>query len=145
MTAGNTLNAREIAARIPHGDSMSLLDRVEDWSPQEIFCSTRSHIKADNPLRENHQLFSVALVEYGAQAAAVHASLLQSGIGNAGPAYLGAVKSLVLGTELVPQTQAPLAIHARVELHNDGGAVYCFEASLQDRTLAQGRLVLVQP
>jgi predicted hotdog family 3-hydroxylacyl-ACP dehydratase len=139
-----TLNADEIARRIPHGTSMSLLDKVNRWDEKQINCSTRSHLRDDNPLLEGALLSSVSLVEYGAQAAAIHASLLQSGMGNTGPAYLAAIKSLELFSETVDGNDE-LDIEAIAELHNNSGAIYYFSASIKQTIIAQGRLVLVQP
>ncbi|MEE8059379.1 MAG: hypothetical protein V3T17_16315 [Pseudomonadales bacterium] len=140
-----TLDASDIAARIPHGNSMSLLDRVNAWDKEQIVCSTRSHLRNDNPLKEDSLLTSVSLVEYGAQAAAIHASLLQNSMDDTGPAYLGAIKALKLLSEIVPQTDDDLTIEARAEFHNSSGAIYYFTASIMKTVLAKGKLVLVQP
>ena len=145
MSAPSTLNAEEIAARIPHGSSMSLLDQVTDWNPSQIRCTSRSHLQATNPLREKGELYCVALLEYAAQAAAIHANLLQTGMGECTPAFLGATKSLLLSTRLIPPIDADLIIEAHVELHNTRGAIYHFSASLKDIELAAGKLLLAQP
>jgi len=140
-----TLNAQDIAQRIPHGDSMSLLDSVIAWDQHTIHCQSNSYTRAENPLRESGSLASVTLIEYAAQAAAVHASLLNTGLGNDRPAYLAAVKSLSLETADIPLQEAPLSIEAKAELHNPGGAVYYFTASINEMILAQGKLILAQP
>ena len=67
---------------IPHAGSMCLLDTVERWDQDEIVCRASSHDDPDNPLSEDGRLAAVALVEYGAQAAAVHAALAGAGIGD---------------------------------------------------------------
>ncbi len=143
--ATNMLKANEIAERIPHGESMSLLDQVCAWDKEQIICTTRSHLRSNNPLKVDGSLSSISLIEYGAQAAAVHASLLQENIGSTRPAYLGAIKSLALLSDTVPQINDDLSIQAKAELHSLNGAIYFFTASLHKTELVKGRLVLMQP
>ncbi|MFK7978150.1 MAG: hypothetical protein AB8C02_18600, partial [Halioglobus sp.] len=74
------LDRRAISAMIPHDGAMCLLDAVEHWDQDTITCYSTSHHAADNPLRENGTLACITLVEYAAQAAAVHAGLVDAGI-----------------------------------------------------------------
>lgn len=65
-----------IATLIPHAGSMCLLDAVDTYDQQRIVCRASSHRATHNPLRHADQLSIQAGIEYAAQAAAVHGSLL---------------------------------------------------------------------
>ncbi len=138
------LDQKEIAALIPHGEGMSLLDSVEFWDEKSIRCRTASHNRESNPLRDCTNLDSYLLIEYGAQAAAVHAGLIRSQLGSVSAAYLGAVKSLNLLSDTVPLVDE-LVVEAKPAVQSEGGAIYCFSVTAGDSLLAEGRLTLVQP
>ena len=70
------IQREEIEALIPHSGRMCLIDKVLDWDEASINCSTQSHTRADNPLRKDAKLGAVHLLEYGAQAMAIHGALL---------------------------------------------------------------------
>ena len=68
----------EILALVPHGGRMCLIDRVLSWDPSQIHCEADSHRDPEHPLRHLGVLSAVHIIEYGAQAAAIHASLLST-------------------------------------------------------------------
>lgn len=70
------LNRAGVAARIPHAGAMCLLDGVTQWDPHGIVATAVGHGAPDHPLREGDRLPAWAAIEYAAQAAAVHGSLL---------------------------------------------------------------------
>lgn len=133
----------EIERLIPHSGSMCLLDSVLQWDDDSITCSTASHRREDNPFYTNEELDSVALVEYGAQAAAVHAGLIQQGMGEGGTAYIGAVKNLQIHEATVDTAIDSLKIEARCILNNIDGAIYQIDCGATDRTIITARVVLV--
>lgn len=141
----SVIQRHQIAQLIPHGEAMCLLDQVTGWDEYRLSATTASHRREDNPLREKGRLDTVALVEYGAQAAAVHAALQQSGLGEVRPAYLGAIKKLRLFTRDVDTSVAELQIQAQCVLNNDNGAIYDIRASAKGNDLMAGRIVLIQP
>src|SRR5579859_2612108 len=67
-----------IAAHVPHQGRMCLLDAILSWNPTLIECSAGSHRAPDHPLRAHGRLGSASLIEYAAQAMAVHGALLES-------------------------------------------------------------------
>ena len=81
MTPPQTLDRAGIARRIPHSGTMCLLDRLEAWDDVAIRCTTGSHARPDNPLRTASGLLAPNLVEYAAQAMALHGGLLALAIG----------------------------------------------------------------
>ncbi len=76
----------EILALVPHAGRMCLIDRVLSWDPSQIHCEADSHRNPEHPLRHLGVLSAVHIIEYGAQAAAIHASLLSAGPASANKA-----------------------------------------------------------
>jgi predicted hotdog family 3-hydroxylacyl-ACP dehydratase len=130
---------------IPHGQQMCLLDKVLNWDGQHIVCETKSHLSPDNPMLEEGRMEAVALVEYGAQAAAVHAALVQNGVGEHKLAYLGAIKQLELRVNCLDKLVGPLFVEANCELNNENGAIYSIAVKSLDQLLIEGRIILIQP
>lgn len=132
-----------IEALIPHEGSMCLLDEVISFDSENIVCSTRSHRRADNPFMVEGELPTLVLVEYGAQAAAVHAGLLQTGIASGGTAFLGAIKSMKINAAMVAPSIEQLRVEASCLLNDSSGAIYRFQCGSDSDVLISGRLVLV--
>lgn len=104
-----------LAALLPHGESMCLLEAVEDAGTETIACRGRAPGDPDHPLACGHWLAPVHAVEYAAQAAAIHAALT-SGRDETGPGMLASVRELcwsdgeaTLGTE-------PLRVECTAEI-----------------------------
>src|SRR5690625_5838329 len=64
------------ASLLPHAPPMVLLDTVVRWVSDGIVCRSRSHLAADNPLRDGGHLSVLAGVAYAAQAGAADDRLL---------------------------------------------------------------------
>lgn len=132
------LNRQQISAMIPHGSSMCMLEQVDHWDAERILC--RAHPRADNPMRESATLGSALLIEYAAQAAAVHGALLEGKNGQAKAAYLGAIKKIeLLGKSC--NEQDDIILEVTCALHTEQGAIYDFIAS-QQHPLIRGRLII---
>jgi predicted hotdog family 3-hydroxylacyl-ACP dehydratase len=145
IAQGQQLDHAQIAALIPHGDSMCLLDEVATWDAEQIHCRSHEFSRNSNPLLDEHdRLATVLLIEYGAQAAAVHAALLQSNLGEKRPAYIGAVKDVEFYATFVDNSLA-LEIHAQCLLSSSQGAIYELTVGQGTTSLMRGRLVLSQP
>ena len=142
MTA---IQRHKIVQLIPHGEAMCLLDQITDWDEHHLNAVTASHRRMDNPLVEDGAMDTVVLVEYGAQAAAVHAALQQSGLGAARPAYLGAIKKLHLFSRFIDTSVAELHIQAECVFNDSNGAIYNIRACARGDELMTGRVVLIQP
>jgi len=136
------LGRAEIAARIPHAGRMCLLDRVLDWDAQHIRCAAVSHRDPDHPLRERGGLPVWAGIEYAAQAAAVHGSLLLGG-GEPRTGVLGKLRNVRPACEWLDRISSELVFGAML-LHRDpSGGIYDFEAHGDRALLLQGRLTLL--
>ncbi len=138
------LGASEIAARIPHAGRMCLLDRVLAWDARHICCAADSHHDGGpSPARERRDGLPVwAGIEYAAQAAAVHGSLLQ---GAAPPraGVLGKLRNVRPGCEWLDRIASPLVFEATL-LHGDSsGGIYEFAAHGDGALLLQGQFTLM--
>jgi predicted hotdog family 3-hydroxylacyl-ACP dehydratase len=136
------LGREEIARRIPHAGAMCLLDRVDGWDDVSIRCAATSHRDLAHPLREAAGLEAWAGIEYAAQAAAVHGSLV-AGDGLPRQAVLGRLRDVVSGCARLDEIACELALEARL-LHRDpAGAVYAFDVRGAGRSLLAGQFTLM--
>lgn len=125
LSTDNTLSRVEIEGLIPHKGKMCLIDKVMDWDNQSIHCRTDSHNKFDNPLRFHNQLSSLHLIEYSAQAIALHGGLLatkharrlQNG-------YLAAVRNATFAMDRLDQCSSILTVKVVFITGLENGVVY---------------------
>jgi predicted hotdog family 3-hydroxylacyl-ACP dehydratase len=141
------LDKATLAALIPHAGSMCLLDTVEQWNADSIRCTSQSHLDADNPLRRDGALSSVHLVEYAAQAMAIHGALLAGSGPQSG--MLGVLRDIRLHVQRIDDLAAPLIVSATRRLARADGLIYDFAVELHGsppRPLSEGRIsVVLQP
>ena len=123
---------------------MSMLDSVIDWSDNSITCVTSTHRHASNPLMVGANLPSLCLIEYGAQAAAVHAALVANRVDGQGkPAYIGNLKNIEWKEALVDSALPTLTITANLVASSASGAIYDIEASAEQETLLTASMTLI--
>ena len=135
------LDREAIAGLIPHAGDMCLLDRVLGWDDFSIHCRSDSHRRSDHPLRRDGRLGAVHLVEYAAQATALHHALLTPRPECAPtPGYLAAVRDVRLEVTWLDEIAASLDLRCRRLI--DGG-IYGFRACAGGRELASGRITVV--
>ena len=193
-STGTTLDAGAIAALLPHGAGLSLLDAVTAWDARTLHAISRRHVRAGHPLRRScatgegppgteagteaagtapAALAAVTLIEYAAQAAAVHIGLLAAPGAAPRGGVLALVRDVRLGRDVplfrdMPLVRdAPLVRDIRVgrdeelpvatitsvdgDLSVDvirrgelgGGLVYEFTVALAGAMLAAGKLGIV--
>ncbi|HEX9390271.1 MAG TPA: hydroxymyristoyl-ACP dehydratase [Usitatibacteraceae bacterium] len=136
------LDRAAIAAKIPHGGRMCLLERVLHWDADGIRCVALSHRDFDNPLREAGGLPVWAAIEYAAQAAAVHGALREA---HAAPraGVLAALRNIETHIEWLDRVDGELLLGATL-LHSDAaGGIYRFQASADERLLISGQFTLM--
>lgn len=125
---------------------MCLIDEVESWSVEDIRCLAISHRSEAHPLRRGGRLAALHLIEYGAQAAALHGARAASVQGGPqAPGLLAAVRDVELFVQRLDDIQACLRIRATRLLGGPSGFMYGFEASAADRLLARGRFSVILP
>lgn len=132
---------------IPHAGTMCLLDAVLSWDAHGIHALSASHARADNPLRSALGLHAIHLVEYGAQAMAVHGALLAraQAVTAPRPGLLVSVREVRLTEEYVDQLAGQLDIHAQCLYADRSGAQYAFRIEHAARLLASGRAAIIHP
>jgi len=138
---GHAIDIREL---LPHAGLMCLLEEVIEWDDAQVLVGTRTHQRADNPLRCAGRLDALQLCEYGAQAMAVHGGLLARREGRrAAPGLLVSLRDAWLAGGDLAQLAGPLQVRA-LRLHGDAsGWQYAFEASHAGQLLARGRAAVV--
>ena len=136
-----------ICKLIPHAGSMCLLDNVVSWNENSITCLSDSHLLADNPLQNENKLSSVMLIEYGAQAMAVHGGLKAKEHGSVlAGGYLAALRNIKLSEKDISEIEGPLRIEAEQLMAQGGSMIYefsvCIDAS--GEALASGRATVIE-
>ena len=131
-------------ALIPHQGTMCLLDDVVAWDADAIHMQSRSHRRADNPLRSDGRLRAVNLCEYGAQAMAVHGGLLARAEGGAAaPGLLVSLRAVELFVERVDDLEGALDVHAEKLVGSDASWQYAFRIEHEGVVLARGRAAVL--
>lgn len=142
MAEAPMLDRAAIAERLPHAGRMVLLDRVVEWDERAIACATRTHLDPANPLREPPGLPVWAGIEYAAQAAAIHGSLLQ-GASSARQGFLASVRDTCPYCERLDGVEGELVVRATLAHADPAGAIYDFEVQSATRVLLTGRVALM--
>ncbi len=124
------LDGTWIRRHIPHQGNMCLLEEVLSWNEHQLRCRAASHRAPDHPLRAHGRLGSACLIEYAAQAAAVHGALLRAAHGEPAepmrPALLASARAVDLAVDRIDDILADLLIEAQ-RLHSDAhSALYLF-------------------
>lgn len=139
------IDQAEIRSLIPHAADMCLLESVQAWDDATITCASTTHRQADHPLRREGQLAAIHLIEYAAQAMALHGGLVarSGGASGARPGMLTALRDCALHVERVDDIEAPLTIFARRLVAQGGSSMYQFEVIAQTKKLAEGRVSVI--
>lgn len=125
--------------RLPHKGAMSLIAAVTSIDTKHIVARAMPHGEPDYPLRINGILYSTALVELGAQAAAVHALLRRDDVAGAGLLLsLANVKVYVMEVE----ADGPLTIRGEALQAVDRAANYHFTVYDSSEPIIEGDLLL---
>lgn len=138
------IGREEILSLVPHGANMCLVDAVLEWDEQRIVCVVRNHVNADHPLRRDGHLPAIHLIEYGAQAMAVHGALLaRAGGGRARPGMLVSARHFTTTREWLDDLSGVLEIHGRRELLRGDSMMHSFEARHAGKVIATGRVAVL--
>lgn len=137
------LGAADIAARIPHAGTMSLLDAATGWDATHIRCTTDSHRRSPHPLAADGRLGIVNAIEYAAQAMALHGGLTAAADETPRAGFLASVRGVEFHAARLDDIAGPLTVEAE-RLSGDGNNVlYAFRVAAGERTLAAGRAAVV--
>jgi len=146
VTAPPILSKPEIEAMIPHAGGMCLLEQVISYSNDEIVCRTQSHLNTDNPLKTDGKLSKMHLIEYGAQAIAVHGGLLQQDSDNSQPklGFIATVKAVKWG-EFEPLAEF-LEIKATAIMRDEISKLYEFTITdAQLSNVCSAKVMVIHP
>lgn len=141
------LCCNDMSRLVPHSGTMCLLDGVEAWDAEHIVCRATSHLRPDNPLRDNSGLRALCAIEYGAQAIAAHAALLGRGPGErVREGVLASVRNVTTTMSHLDELSGALTILATLQLSHQQGRIYDVTITGDGRTVLTGRLsVMLQP
>ena len=143
------LDRRWIEAHIPHQGRMCLLDEVRVWDQASVECASQTHRAPDHPLRAHGRLGSACLLEYAAQATAIHGALrfpadaatAAAAVGPVG--VLASARSVELLVASLDDIFDELLIRAERQHSDERGALYEFRISAAANLLARGRVAVV--
>ncbi|MEE4303202.1 MAG: hypothetical protein V2J19_03535 [Wenzhouxiangella sp.] len=134
----------DIESRVPHAGAMVLIDEVVSHDDARITCRAETGPLENHPLARKGVLPASALAEYGAQAMAVHGSLLAATDAPPLEGRLVALPELELGLAALDEP-AELVIHAERIGGSAVGEVYEFRILGDETMLARGRATVMFP
>ena len=138
------LDHSEICNLIPHAGKMCLLDSVRKWDEKNIVCISTSHRNIDNPLRNEDGLPMSSLIEYGAQAMAIHGSLLAKKSGNnLVEGYLASLRDIQIANGWLSDIKNELEINAERIYAETSNMIYTMKIYSSDQLLVSGRATVV--
>lgn len=134
----------ELCRLIPHSFDMCLLERVESWDDDKIICYSNSHLSTSHPLRREQSLSSIHLLEYAAQAMAVHGGVHDREQGRQMTSgYLAALRNVSIDLCELTDIKSELRIEVKKILSQEGNMIYSFSVSSARTELASGRATVV--
>ena len=126
---------------------MCLVDEVIEWDPGSIRCGASSHRHIDNPLRVGDRLPTICMLEYAAQAFALHGLLVADESGDKAPdssrVFLALVNSLEFHTDYLDDCRGDLTIDGQIVFRQASSAVYRFAVTEEARLLGSGQIGLM--
>ncbi|WP_428088047.1 3-hydroxylacyl-ACP dehydratase [Candidatus Thioglobus sp.] len=135
----------ELCELIPHSGKMCLIDCVKEWDDESIICTTRTHQNHDNPLLSGSTLPVSALIEYAAQAMAIHGALIAKELGEKmQTGYLAALKNVNFYNYLeIHKISSPLTIKVTKKFSSKGNMIYDFVVTSETDNLISGRATVI--
>ncbi len=143
-----SLDALAIAGLLPHRGAMCLLERMIGMDDQTLSCQATSHVSPEHPLRGDQGLGAAILIEYAAQAMALHAALQAPGktrteLASGRHGVIAGVRRVNLYVARIDTLASPLDILVTLISGDSEGALYGFVIRADGRLLADGRLTVV--
>jgi predicted hotdog family 3-hydroxylacyl-ACP dehydratase len=131
----------DISELLPHRGQARLIERVVTWNETDIEVRTATHRSLDNPLRHEGRLAGVHLIEYGAQAMALHGALLSVAAGGQPKsALLVSARNFAMRRDFIDTLGGELTITAQLQLATESSWQYSFEVTHEGEVIASGRV-----
>ena len=141
MTLREDPGVDDIGALLPHAGTARMIERVLRWDGDHIVAATARHRAADNPLRRDGRLAAVHLVEFAAQAVAIHGGLRNAAEGRPPqPALLVSARDVQVTCDYIDALPGEIEIEARVLMINPSSWQYEFTVSHAGAAIASGRV-----
>lgn len=128
-----------LEALLPHVGAMRMIEAVVRWDDEEIECRAHSHRDPSNPLRVDGALPAACGLEYGAQAMAIHGSLVAGRDAKPRVGLLVAAHELAWRVARLDTVTGALTIRARRLLGSAQQVAYEFDVLDGGRSLVSGR------
>ncbi|MBK0400877.1 hypothetical protein H0I76_16880 [Limibaculum sp. M0105] len=125
--------------RMPHSGPMRLIESVLASDLDRVRCIATDHRSPTYPLRLGGMLYGATMIEIGAQAAAIHASLHAVGAAHTG--LILALTDVVISRDLV-ESEGRLEVGAERIEGDENGARYRFEVVDGEGVIVSGELLL---
>lgn len=135
------IGREKIARLVPHAEAMCLLDAVTAWDDARIVCRSDSHRDRAHPLRRSGRLGAVHLLEYAAQAMAVHGALLDES--SSSRRVVAAMRDVTLHVDALDGVDGPLEIEAVRLVRMGQDVLYAVEVRAGGACLADGRVSVI--
>lgn len=135
------MNSPKVADLVPQRGAMCLLDEIVSFDARGVVCRAVSHLSPENPLRCDGRLPSIAGIEYGAQAMAVHGALQANGTAQAG--MLAGVRALRCHARFLDDEPGPLTVRAERLVADGPRLLYSFSVEGAAAELVSGRIAVV--
>jgi predicted hotdog family 3-hydroxylacyl-ACP dehydratase len=134
------LDRAGIETCVPHAGAMCLLDAVTRWDALHIACSAAAP-QAHHPLARGGMVPAVVVVEYAAQATAVHGTLLDSRAAPRG-GMLATLNDVELHCHGIALGEGPLAVQAELVSRSAAACLYAFDVATSRRRIVSGCLMV---
>ncbi len=129
---------------IPHSGNMCLLDAVEYWDTTSIRCRAGDIHHPNHPLRHQGSISSLAALELGAQAMAVHGGILANTEKlPITPGYLAAIRHANIGLFDLSGITEPLIIQATRLMGDQNAQLYKFNISASGQSLVSAKATVL--
>jgi predicted hotdog family 3-hydroxylacyl-ACP dehydratase len=146
----STLNAGDIARRVPHSGAMCLLHSISQWDEETIVAHANHRADSQHPLAILAQLDATAGIEYAAQAMAVHGALLGEVAASKGQVqripqmgFLASVRNVVCHQAFLHDQKETLTIHATRTAGTESPVSYEFSVHSGDVECVTGKATVV--
>ena len=131
----------ELDPLLPHAGTARMIERVLRWDANGIVAATTRHRAADNPLRRNGRLASVHLVEFAAQAVAIHGGLRNAADGKPPqPGLLVSARDVRTTRDHIDDLPGEIEIEAQALMINEASWQYSFTVTHAGVVIASGRV-----